>query len=109
MLSFSIFIIFGAAMFIWLIPLIYVQLQSFVLDLPRLFNEFLKRNKLNNSLIISDKNSTSKIVKSARNIQGLKIIDQEGTNAYDLLKFKNVIFPPTVPSHGICFLYAINS
>jgi len=41
MLSFSIFIIFGAAMFIWLIPLIYVQLQSFVLDLPRLFNEFL--------------------------------------------------------------------
>ena len=58
----------------------------------KLFNEFLKRNKLNNSLIISDKNSTSKIVKSARNIPGLKIIDQEGTNAYDLLKFKNVIF-----------------
>ena len=28
-------------MFVWLIPLIYVQLQSFVLDLPRLFNEFL--------------------------------------------------------------------
>tara|TARA_B100000212_G_scaffold88517_1_gene64842 strand:- start:365 stop:811 length:447 start_codon:yes stop_codon:yes gene_type:complete len=40
-LSFSIFIIVGAAMFVWLIPLIYVQLQSFVLDLPRLFNEFL--------------------------------------------------------------------
>ena len=40
-LSFSIFIIVGAAMFIWLIPLIYVQLQSFVLDIPRLFNDFL--------------------------------------------------------------------
>ncbi len=40
-LSFALFIIFGAAMFVWLIPLIYVQLQSFVLDLPRLFNEFL--------------------------------------------------------------------
>jgi len=40
-LAFSIFIIIGAAMFIWLIPLIYVQLQSFVLDIPRLFNEFL--------------------------------------------------------------------
>jgi putative permease len=40
-LAFSIFIIIGAAMFIWLIPLLYVQLQSFVLDIPRLFNEFL--------------------------------------------------------------------
>ena len=56
------------------------------------FNEFLKKNKLRNSLIISDKASTSKIVKSARNIPDLKIIDQEGTNVYDLLKFKNVIF-----------------
>ena len=40
-LAFSIFIIVGAAMFTGLIPLIYVQLQSFVLDIPRLFNEFL--------------------------------------------------------------------
>ena len=40
-LAFAIFIIIGAAMFTWLIPLIYVQLQSFVLDIPRLFNEFL--------------------------------------------------------------------
>ena len=36
-IAFSIFIIVGAAMFMWLIPLIYVQLQSFVLDLPRLY------------------------------------------------------------------------
>ena len=56
------------------------------------FNNFLEKNKLKNSLIISDKNSTSKIIKSARNIPGLKIIDQEGANAYDLLKYKNVIF-----------------
>ena len=40
-IAFSIFIIVGAAMFTWLIPLLYVQLQSFVLDIPRLFNEFL--------------------------------------------------------------------
>ena len=40
-LAFAIFIIIGAAMFTWLIPLIYVQLQSFVLDIPRLFNKFL--------------------------------------------------------------------
>ena len=58
----------------------------------KLFSNFLEKNKLNNSLIISDKNSKSKIIKSARNIPNLKIIDQEGTNAYDLLKYKNVIF-----------------
>jgi len=56
------------------------------------FYSFLQKNKLNNSLIISDKDSKSKIIKSARNIRDLKIIDQEGTNAYDLLKYKNVIF-----------------
>ena len=40
-IAFSIFIIVGATMFTWLIPLLYVQLQSFVLDIPRLFNDFL--------------------------------------------------------------------
>tara|TARA_Y100000590_G_scaffold87001_1_gene97409 strand:+ start:540 stop:1166 length:627 start_codon:yes stop_codon:yes gene_type:complete len=58
----------------------------------KLFNEFLIKNKLNNSLIISDKNSTSKIIKSARNIPNLKIVDQQGANAYDILKYKNVVF-----------------
>ena len=58
----------------------------------KLFNKFLEKNKLINSLIISDKNSKSKIIKSARNIPDLKIIDQEGTNVYDLLKYKNVVF-----------------
>ena len=32
-IAFSVFIIVGAAMFTWLIPLLYVQLQSFVLDI----------------------------------------------------------------------------
>jgi large subunit ribosomal protein L4 len=58
----------------------------------KLFNNFLETNKLTNSLIISDKNSKSKIIKSARNIPNLKVIEQEGANAYDLLKYKNVIF-----------------
>jgi len=56
------------------------------------FNNFLEKFKLKNSLIISDKNSKTKIIKSARNIPNIKIIEQEGTNAYDLLKYKNVIF-----------------
>jgi len=58
----------------------------------KLFNKFLEKSNLKNSLIISDKNSKSKIIKSARNIPNLKIIDQEGANVYDLLKYKNVVF-----------------
>ena len=61
----------------------------------KVLNQFLVKNKLINSLIISDKNSKSNIVKSARNIPNLKIIDQEGANVYDLLKYKNVIFTMT--------------
>tara|TARA_Y100000590_G_scaffold464492_1_gene634084 strand:- start:768 stop:1394 length:627 start_codon:yes stop_codon:yes gene_type:complete len=58
----------------------------------KIFNNFLKKNNLINSLIISDKDSKLKIIKSARNIPNLKIVDQTGTNAYDLLKYKNVVF-----------------
>ena len=58
----------------------------------KLFNQFLEKNKLTNSLIIPDKDSKSKIIKSARNIRNIKIIEQEGANPYDLLKYKNVIF-----------------
>ena len=58
----------------------------------KLFNNFLVKMKLENSIIISDKNSKTKIIKSARNIPNIKIIEEEGTNAYDLLKYKNVIF-----------------
>ena len=61
----------------------------------KLFNKFLEKNKLKNSLIISDEDSKLKIIKSARNIPNLKIIKQEGTNVYDLLKYKNVIFTIT--------------
>ena len=61
----------------------------------KLFNKFLEKYKLKNSLIISDKNSRSKIIKSARNIPNLKIIDQSGTNVYDILKYKNIVFTTT--------------
>jgi len=59
------------------------------------FNNFLKRNKLEHSLIIPDKNSIIKIIRSAKNIPNLKVISQEGTNVYDLLKYKNVVFTKT--------------
>ena len=58
----------------------------------KIFNNFLKKNNLKNSLIISDKNSKINIYKSAKNIPNIKIIDEDGANIYDLLKYKNVIF-----------------
>ncbi len=56
------------------------------------FNQFLEKNNLKDSLIITDKDSKSKIFKSTRNIPNLKVIDQEGANVYDILKYKNVVF-----------------
>ena len=58
----------------------------------KIFNNFLIKNNLKNSLLIMDKDSKPKIYKSAKNIPDLKIIDQEGANVYDILKYKNVIF-----------------
>ena len=63
-----------------------------VIKKTKIFNNFLIKNNLKNSLIISDKDSKINIIKSARNIPNLKVIDQEGTNAYDILKYKNVVF-----------------
>jgi putative permease len=40
-ITFSIFIVTGAALIIWLVPLLYIQLQAFILDVPNLFNNFL--------------------------------------------------------------------
>ena len=61
----------------------------------KIFNNFLVKNKLINSLIISDKESTLKIIKSAKNIPNLKIINQEHANAYDIIKYKNILFTTT--------------
>tara|TARA_B110000967_G_C18598253_1_gene417920 strand:+ start:65 stop:700 length:636 start_codon:yes stop_codon:yes gene_type:complete len=55
------------------------------------FNKFLEKNKLANVLIISDTESLKNIDKSARNIKNIKLIKDEGTNIYDLFKYKNVI------------------
>ena len=55
------------------------------------FNKFLERNKLANALIISDTDSMKYINKSARNIKNIKLIKDEGTNIYDLYKYRNVL------------------
>ena len=55
------------------------------------FNNFLEKNKINNVLIISDVDTLKNISRSARNIRNVKLIKEEGTNVYDLFKYKNVI------------------
>ena len=58
----------------------------------KIFNNFLLKNNLENVLIISDKETEKNIYKSVRNIPNVKLINDEGTNVYDLIKFKNVLF-----------------
>ena len=52
----------------------------------------LKKFEINHSLIILDKNSKAKIEKSIRNIPNIKVTDINHFSAYDLVKFKKVIF-----------------
>ena len=59
------------------------------------FNKFLIRNKLSNALIVSDKDSEKNFVRSARNIKNIKVINDEGANIYDMLKYTNVIITST--------------
>ena len=58
----------------------------------KIFNNFLIKNKLENVLIISDQETEKNIYKSVRNIPDVKLINYKGTNVYDLIRFKNVIF-----------------
>ena len=41
LITFSLFIVTGGAILIWLVPILYIQLQAFILDIPGLFNSFL--------------------------------------------------------------------
>ena len=51
-----------------------------------------KKFEITNSLIILDKNSKEKIEKSSRNIPNIKITDVNHFSAFDLVKFKKVVF-----------------
>ena len=59
------------------------------------FYKFLTKNKLFNSLIISDDESLKNINKSARNIKDIKIIKHNGANIYDIFNYKNLIITST--------------
>jgi len=52
----------------------------------------IKKFEITNSLIILDKLSKEKIEKSTRNIPNIKITDINHFSAFDIIKFKKVVF-----------------
>jgi large subunit ribosomal protein L4 len=58
-------------------------------------NNLLIKFEAKNSIIIADKTSKDNIFKSVKNIPNVKITDINHFSAYDLAKFKKVIFTET--------------
>ncbi len=58
----------------------------------KIFYSFLSKNKIDNVLIVSDKTTEKNIEKSVRNLPNVKLVSELGTNVYDLVKYKNVLF-----------------
>ena len=55
-------------------------------------NSILKKFEIINSLFILDKSSKDKIEKSIRNIPNIKVTDINHFSAFDLVKFKKIVF-----------------
>ncbi len=55
-------------------------------------SSIINKLEISNSLLILDKNSKEKIEKSARNIPNVKVTDINHFSAYDIIKFKKVVF-----------------
>tara|TARA_B100000900_G_scaffold240812_1_gene204779 strand:- start:188 stop:811 length:624 start_codon:yes stop_codon:yes gene_type:complete len=52
----------------------------------------VKKFEISDSLIILDKNSKTKIEKSIRNIPNIKVTDINHFSAFDIVKFKKIVF-----------------
>ena len=52
----------------------------------------LKKFEISNSMIILDKKSKEKIEKSIRNIPNIKVTDINHFSAFDIVKFKKIVF-----------------
>tara|TARA_B000000565_G_C23734505_1_gene358536 strand:+ start:218 stop:841 length:624 start_codon:yes stop_codon:yes gene_type:complete len=55
-------------------------------------NLIFEKFEIKNSLIILDKSSKEKIEKSVRNIPNIKVTDVNHFSAYDIIKFKKIVF-----------------
>ena len=58
-------------------------------------SSIIKKFDISNSLIVLDKNSKEKIEKSVRNIPNVKVTDVNHFSAFDIVKFKKVVFTET--------------
>ena len=58
-------------------------------------NVILKKFEISNALIILDKKSKEKIEKSIRNIPLIKVTDINHFSAFDIVKFKKIVFTET--------------
>ena len=55
-------------------------------------HSIIKKFEITNSLIILDKSSKEKIEKSTKNIPNVKVTDINHFSAFDIIKFKKVVF-----------------
>ena len=55
-------------------------------------SQIIKKFEITNSLIILDKISKEKIEKSIRNIPNIKVTDINHFSAFDIIKFKKIVF-----------------
>ena len=55
-------------------------------------NLILKKFEISNSIIILDKSSKDKVEKAIRNIPNVKVTDINHFSAFDMVKFKKVVF-----------------
>ena len=58
-------------------------------------NLIIQKFKITNAIIILDKSSKEKIEKSVRNIPNVKVTDINHFSAFDIVKFKKVVFTET--------------
>jgi len=55
-------------------------------------NLIIQKFKMNNAIIILDKNTKEKIEKTIRNIPNVKVTDVNHFSAFDIVKYKRVVF-----------------
>ena len=58
-------------------------------------NKILEKFDAKNSLIILDKSSKEKIIRSVKNIPNIKVTDVNHFSSFDVVKFKKIIFTET--------------
>ena len=58
-------------------------------------NLILKKFQISNSIIILDKTSKDNVEKSIRNIPNIKVTDINHFSAFDIVKFKKIVFTET--------------